>query len=131
MTHPSDALPMPKPLLGMFNDGVYPAYNADQFTAARREAWDAAAALAMRLDQEHGFTPQPSAQTLKDADGRCASWLRDLIEGLSISVDVSTNEETAGNRYFGTVTEVMDAPGDKLGVTLLVQDAKPNFGDEK
>lgn len=32
--------------------------------------------------------------------------LRDLIEGMSVSVDVSTGEHDAGHRYSGTVTEV-------------------------
>lgn len=53
--------------------------------------------------------------------------LREWIEGMTVSVDVSTSEDDADHRYFGTVTEVMDAPDDKHGVTLLVQDAKPNF----
>jgi hypothetical protein len=53
--------------------------------------------------------------------------MRDFIEGMSVSVDVSTGEHDAGHRYFGTVTEVMDDRFDKHGVTLLVQDAKPNF----
>lgn len=52
---------------------------------------------------------------------------RELITGMSVSVDVSTCEDDAGHRYFGTVTEVMDDPDDKHGVTLLVQDAEPNF----
>lgn len=58
---------------------------------------------------------------------RMPDGLRDLIEGMSVSVDVSTGEDDSGNRYFGTVTEVMDDEFDKHGVTLLVQDAKPNF----
>jgi len=53
--------------------------------------------------------------------------MRDFIEGMSVSVDVSMGEPDAGRRYFGTITEVMDDPHDKHGVTLLVQDAKPNF----
>jgi ribosomal protein L21E len=53
--------------------------------------------------------------------------MRSYIEGMSVSVDVSTSENDAGNRYFGTVTEVMDDQDDKHGVTLLVQDAQPNF----
>lgn len=53
--------------------------------------------------------------------------IRDFIEGMSVSVDVSTGEHGVGRRYFGTVTEVMDAPEDKHGVALLVQDAEPNF----
>ena len=44
-----------------------------------------------------------------------------------MSVDVSTGDHDAGHRYFGTVTEVMECQGDKHGVTLLVQDAEPNF----
>lgn len=50
-----------------------------------------------------------------------------LIEGMSVSVDVSTCDEDAGNRYFGTVTEVMAHADGKHGVVLLVQDAVPNF----
>lgn len=53
--------------------------------------------------------------------------MRDFVEGMSVSVDVSTCDADAGHRYFGTVTEVMDDRNDKHGVTLLVQDAKPNF----
>lgn len=53
---------------------------------------------------------------------------RTAIEGMSVSVDVSTGEGDAGNRYFGTVTEIMDAnSSDKHGVVLLVQDASANF----
>lgn len=58
---------------------------------------------------------------------RMADPVRDYITGMSVSVDVSTGEDDAHHRYFGTVTEVMDDNGDKHGVTLLVQDAKPNF----
>lgn len=53
--------------------------------------------------------------------------MRSFIEGMSVSIDVSTCEDNACHRYFGTVTEVMDDPEDKHGVTLLVQDAVPNF----
>ena len=53
--------------------------------------------------------------------------LRSMIEGMSVSVDVSTGDHDAAHRYFGTVTEVMECQGDKHGVTLLVQDAEPNF----
>ena len=53
--------------------------------------------------------------------------LSGLLKGMSVSVDVSTGDHDSGNRYFGTVTEVMEAELDKHGVTLLVQDAEPNF----
>jgi len=47
---------------------------------------------------------------------------RDFIRGMSVSVDVSTNDDDAGNRIFGTITEVMDDRESKHGVILLVQD---------
>lgn len=52
---------------------------------------------------------------------------RDWMTGMFVSVDVSTGDSDEGHRYFGTVTEVMDDPGEKHGVALLVQDAEPNF----
>jgi len=53
--------------------------------------------------------------------------LRKFIEGMSVSVDVSTGDHDAGNRYFGTVTIVMESEADKHGVILLVQEPEPNF----
>ena len=53
--------------------------------------------------------------------------IADFMKGMCVSVDVSTCDDDAGHRYFGTVTEVMDCPDEKHGLTLLVQDAEPNF----
>lgn len=53
--------------------------------------------------------------------------LPELIEGMEVSIDVSTCDADAGNRYFGTVTEVSELYTAKNGHILLVQDAKPNF----
>ncbi|ELU9566683.1 DUF551 domain-containing protein [Salmonella enterica] len=53
--------------------------------------------------------------------------LPELIEGMEVSIDVSTCDADAGNRYFGTVTEVSELYTAKNGYILLVQDAKPNF----
>ncbi|WP_374693650.1 DUF551 domain-containing protein, partial [Salmonella enterica] len=53
--------------------------------------------------------------------------LPELIEGMEVSVDVSTCDFDAGHRYFGTVTEVSELYTAKNGYILLVQDAKPNF----
>ncbi|ELO0756188.1 DUF551 domain-containing protein [Salmonella enterica] len=53
--------------------------------------------------------------------------LPELIEGMEVSVDVSTCDFDAGHRYFGTVTEVSELDSAKNGYILLVQDAKPNF----
>jgi len=49
------------------------------------------------------------------------------IEGMSVSLDVSTSDADAGNRYFGTVTEISELEKAKNGYILLVQDAEPNF----
>ncbi|HDC2633607.1 TPA: DUF551 domain-containing protein [Salmonella enterica] len=61
---------------------------------------------------------QPVSQTYK---------LPELIEGMEVSIDVSTCDADAGHRYFGTVTEVSELDTAKNGYILLVQDAKPNF----
>ncbi|HIE7702229.1 TPA: dATP/dGTP pyrophosphohydrolase domain-containing protein [Salmonella enterica] len=53
--------------------------------------------------------------------------LPELIEGMEVSIDVSTCDADAGNRYFGTVTEVSELDTAKNGYILLVQDAEPNF----
>ncbi|ACF91768.1 hypothetical protein JKV46_00350 [Salmonella enterica subsp. enterica serovar Typhimurium] len=53
--------------------------------------------------------------------------LPELIEGMEVSIDVSTCGADAGNRYFGTVTEVSELDIAKNGYILLVQDAEPNF----
>ena len=49
------------------------------------------------------------------------------IEGMEVSVDVSTCDADAGHRYFGTVTEISELDTAKNGYILLVQDAEPNF----
>ncbi|ECE2071555.1 DUF551 domain-containing protein [Salmonella enterica] len=61
---------------------------------------------------------EPVSQTYK---------LPELIEGMEVSIDVSTCDADAGNRYFGTVTEVSELDTVKNGYILLVQDAEPNF----
>lgn len=61
---------------------------------------------------------QPVSQTYE---------LPELIEGMEVSIDVSTCDADAGNRYFGTVTEVSELDTAKNGYILLAQDAEPNF----
>ncbi|RLW72804.1 DUF551 domain-containing protein [Escherichia coli] len=53
--------------------------------------------------------------------------LAELIEGMEVSIDVSTRDADLGNRYFGTVTEASELDTAKNGYILLVQDAEPNF----
>lgn len=74
------------------------------------KAWNTRAALLQGS--------QPVSQTYN---------LPELIEGMEVSIDVSTCDADAGNRYFGTVTEVSELDSAKNGYILLVQDAEPNF----
>lgn len=57
--------------------------------------------------------------------------LPDIIEGMSVSVDVSTNDHDSGNRLFGVVDEVMENGYDKNGYILLVYETEPNFDVDK
>lgn len=86
-------------------------YGGDVFTAA----------------QMHDFADRTHALRASHGQAPAVEYLRTQITGMSVSVDVSTDDATAGHRYFGTVTEVMECQGDKHGITLLVQDAEPNF----
>ena len=51
----------------------------------------------------------------------------EVIEGMEVSIDVSTCDADLGNRYFGTVTEASELDTAKNGYILLVHDAEPNF----
>ncbi|MDE9742141.1 ead/Ea22-like family protein [Escherichia fergusonii] len=53
--------------------------------------------------------------------------LPELIEGMEVSIDVSTCDADLGNRYFGTVAEALELDTAKNSYILLVQDAEPNF----
>ena len=77
--------------------------------------------------QMHAFADATYALRASHGQAQAGVTLRSMIEGMSVSVDVSTGDHDAGHRYFGTVTEVMECQGNKHGVTLLVQDAEPNF----
>jgi hypothetical protein len=50
-----------------------------------------------------------------------------LVEGMEVSIDVSTGEHDSGNRLFGTVTLAQENQGSKHGLILLVQDPEANF----
>ncbi|EGW0904041.1 DUF551 domain-containing protein [Salmonella enterica] len=82
----------------------------DRETLAMR-AWNACRAALLQ-------GAEPVSQTYE---------LPELIEGMEVSVDVSTCAFDAGHRYFGTVTEISELYTAKNGYILLVQDAKPNF----
>ena len=73
--------------------------------------------LALPLD--HPFRNAQPAQEPKD--------IAKLIEGMEVSVDVSTGEHDSGNRLFGTVTLAQENQSSKHGLILLVQEPEPNF----
>lgn len=98
----------------------------------RREFCREAAAELRRLDAENKALRarlEAQASSLVDDDGCLSEEVRELITGMTVSVDVSTGEHDAGNRLFGEVTEVMEYDGgsDKHKVVLLVQSPEANF----
>ncbi|HFG9347819.1 TPA: DUF550 domain-containing protein [Salmonella enterica subsp. enterica serovar Birkenhead] len=91
---------------------ILPTANPDEYACCiAADMWNACRG-AMLQDR------QPVSQTYN---------LPELIEGMEVSIDVSTCDADAGNRYFGTVTEVSELYTAKNGYILLVQDAEPNF----
>lgn len=101
-------------------------------------AWRAKALIflnALVSGKISGHTQQDSIarRLIKDAETHPAPApadlhaIADLVEGMTVSVDVSTGEHDSGNRLFGTVTECMMDSDGKHGLILLVQDPEPNF----
>nr|WP_283807167.1 DUF551 domain-containing protein [Escherichia coli] len=87
--------------------------------------------------ERYGIVPNDSTTTIQALRIALASLeaepvsqtynLPELIEGMEVSIDVSTCDADLGNRYFGTVTEALELDTAKNGYILLVQDAEPNF----
>ena len=50
-----------------------------------------------------------------------------LVQGMEVSIDVSTGDHDAQRRLFGTVTLVQQNQRSRHGLILLVQDPQPNF----
>ena len=50
-----------------------------------------------------------------------------LVEGMEVSIDVSTNEHDSGRRLYGVVDLVQENQGSKHGLILLVQEPEANF----
>lgn len=91
---------------------ILPTANPDEYACTiAADMWNACRAAMLQ-------GAEPISQTYE---------LPELIEGMEVSIDVSTCDADAGNRYFGTVTEVSELDTAKNGYILLVQDAKPNF----
>ncbi len=86
---------------------------------AARAPVDVVRAMAAELQKRReADSAEPVSQTYN---------LPELIEGMEVSIDVSTCDADLGNRYFGTVTEALELDTAKNGYILLVQDAEPNF----
>ncbi|ENF4444319.1 DUF550 domain-containing protein [Salmonella enterica subsp. enterica] len=91
---------------------ILPTANPDEYACTiAADMWNACRAAMLQ-------GAEPVSQTYE---------LPELIEGMEVSIDVSTCDADAGNRYFGTVTEVSELDIAKNGYILLVQDAEPNF----
>ncbi|MDJ3785779.1 DUF550 domain-containing protein [Salmonella enterica] len=91
---------------------ILPTANPDEYACCiAADMWNAC-----RTAMLQGAEPVSQTYTLPE-----------LIEGMEVSIDVSTCGADAGNRYFGTVTEVSELYTAKNGYILLVQDAEPNF----
>ncbi|NDJ59407.1 hypothetical protein GWD52_20970 [Enterobacteriaceae bacterium 4M9] len=92
------------------------------YTADARHASDSRAS---------GFAVQEYVRLERYQDALCAPTaapdIAKLVEGMSVSVDVSTWDADAGHRYFGTVSAVQEHSMVKNRLVLLVQDAEPNF----
>ncbi|WFZ31437.1 hypothetical protein [Citrobacter portucalensis] len=94
-------------------------------------AWQARAAMLQsfgnseQLDEVGSWDNHMNTPTDKPAIN--TDELLKHIEGMEVSVDVSTCDADAGHRYFGTVTEISELDTARNGYILLVQDAKPNF----
>jgi len=50
-----------------------------------------------------------------------------FVEGMEVSIDVSTGEHDSTHRLFGVVTLIQENQGSKHGLILLVQEPKANF----
>lgn len=105
-----------------------PRTREDQVSELTRELKASLTALDSKLRvelmeaEERGAAEQQRKETEIDKDR-----LADLIEGMEVSIDVSTCDENAGHRLFGTVTVVQEYGSAKNGLILLVQEAEPNF----
>jgi hypothetical protein len=72
-------------------------------------------------DAQHCLYTTPPAEPVQLVD------IAALVEGMEVSIDVSTGDHDNGNRLFGTVTLAQENQGSKHGLILLVQDPEANF----
>ncbi|MET6595924.1 hypothetical protein WHZ76_10045 [Citrobacter portucalensis] len=99
-----------------FNNAVFEAYRATMLKSFGNSE---------QLDEVGSWDNHMNTPTDKPAIN--TDELLKHIEGMEVSVDVSTCDADAGHRYFGTVTEISELDTARNGYILLVQDAKPNF----
>jgi hypothetical protein len=75
-------------------------------------------AIAIEMENMRLYTTPPQPAPVDIAS---------LVEGMEVSIDVSTGEHDYGNRLFGTVTLVQESQYGKHGLILLVQNPEANF----
>jgi hypothetical protein len=75
-------------------------------------------AIAIEMENMRLYTAPPQPAPVDIAS---------LVEGMEVSIDVSTGEHDYGNRLFGTVTLVQESQYGKHGLILLVQNPEANF----
>lgn len=79
-----------------------------------------------RLTLNTGVSENKATLLIEKTEREILKKLPKIIEGMEVSVDVSTGEDDETNRLFGIVNECMDNPS-KNGMILLVYEAEPNF----
>lgn len=79
-----------------------------------------------RLTLNTGASENKATLLIEKTEREILKKLPKIIEGMEVSVDVSTGEDDATNRLFGIVNECMDNPS-KNGMILLVYETEPNF----
>lgn len=81
----------------------------------------------LREIAEDGFLAHGESKELARALLAAREAVPDLVQGMEVSIDVSTCDADAEHRLFGMVTEVSKLDGAKNGYILLVQDVERNF----
>ena len=85
-----------------------------------------AAAIAKTIDEVNWADHEPDGLA-QPAQEQEPTDIAALVEGMEVSIDVSTGDHDAGHRLYGTVTLAQENQGSKHGLILLVQDPQPNF----
>ncbi|WP_455233475.1 hypothetical protein [Geopseudomonas aromaticivorans] len=81
------------------------------------------------LDAARATLNKARERVAQDADDAAIDLVARLIEGKTVSVDVSTGDADIGNRLFATVAGVQTDPSE--GFVILAVDPEPNYKTER